>query len=140
MLNPIVSEVFCCGECCAPVALVVQPGGDLTYECQNTRCGKAVSVDCPEALAVQDELAIELPALAPADCAEWAMSEALSALGQVETALSGIDPDQSFDAVLAAAAARTALATLQMELSKLAAPAAAALLELPARLALVEVA
>ncbi len=136
------SEVFCCRFCSAPVAAVVLPGGELAYECSAKGCGHTVHVDCVEALAVRDELAIELPALAPAECAEWAVSEAMNALNQVETALSAIDPDRSFDAVLAAAAARTALAALQTELSRLMSPAPsdAALLELPARRSLVEVA
>ena len=37
-------------------------GDILAYECQSTRCGKTAHVDIPEALAVRDELAIELPA------------------------------------------------------------------------------
>lgn len=56
------SDVFCCAQCGAQVALVALLGGDLAYECQSPRCGKTVSVDIPEGLAVRDELAIELPA------------------------------------------------------------------------------
>ena len=62
MPNPIVSEVFACGICGAPVALIALPGGDLAYECQSPRCRKAVSVDAPEALALVEDVAIELPA------------------------------------------------------------------------------
>lgn len=55
------SDVFCCAHCGEQVAMVVLLGGDLAYECQSPRCGKTVSVDIPEGLAVRDELAIELP-------------------------------------------------------------------------------
>jgi hypothetical protein len=55
------SEVFCCGACGAPVALVVLPGGDLAYECQGLFCGKTIPSDHVEDLAVRDELAIILP-------------------------------------------------------------------------------
>jgi hypothetical protein len=54
--------VFCCSICGAQVGLVVLMGDILAYECQSPRCGKTVSVDIPEGLAVRDELAIELPA------------------------------------------------------------------------------
>lgn len=57
-----VSQVFICRECSSDVALVMQPGGDLTYQCISPNCGHTVSVDCPEALDIRDELAIELPA------------------------------------------------------------------------------
>jgi hypothetical protein len=57
-----ISEVFICRECYGDVALVVLPGGDLAYECISPRCCKTVSVDCAEALAIRDELTIELPA------------------------------------------------------------------------------
>lgn len=56
------SDVFCCAICGAQVGLVVLMGDILAYECQSPRCGKTVSVDIPEGLAVRDELAIELPA------------------------------------------------------------------------------
>ena len=56
------SDVFCCAICGEQVALVVLMGDILAYECQARRCGKTVHVDIPEALAVRDELAIELPA------------------------------------------------------------------------------
>jgi hypothetical protein len=59
LIIPQVSQVFCCNSCGAAVALVEQLGGDLTYECQNRRCQKVVSVDCPEALHVRETL--ELP-------------------------------------------------------------------------------
>lgn len=59
--NDTTSQHFCCNTCGAAVALVELPGGDLAYECQNARCCRTVSVDCPEALALRAELTIELP-------------------------------------------------------------------------------
>jgi hypothetical protein len=56
------SDVFCCAICGYLVGLVVLMGDILAYACQSPRCGKTVSVDIPEGLAVRDELAIELPA------------------------------------------------------------------------------
>src|SRR5262245_54853058 len=56
-----ISEVFCCKFCGAEVAFVVLPGDELAYECSAPRCGHTVHVDCPEGLAVRDELAITLP-------------------------------------------------------------------------------
>jgi hypothetical protein len=56
------SDVFCCALCGEQVAFVALLGGDLAYECQSRRCGKTVSANIPEGLAVRDELAIELPA------------------------------------------------------------------------------
>jgi hypothetical protein len=56
------SQVFCCNTCHSPVALVVQIGGDLTYECVNPRCQRVVSVDCPEALALVEDVTLELHA------------------------------------------------------------------------------
>jgi hypothetical protein len=56
------SDVFCCRYCGHQVAAVVLPGGELAYECQSVRCGHTVHVDCVAALAVRDELTIELPA------------------------------------------------------------------------------
>jgi hypothetical protein len=50
--NLTTCDSLCCGICAAPVALTVQIGGDLTYECSNRRCQKVVSVDCPEALGL----------------------------------------------------------------------------------------
>lgn len=58
-LNSTTSRVFCCTSCGAPVALVVQLGGDVTYQCQNACCQRVISVDCPEALQVREFL--ELP-------------------------------------------------------------------------------
>lgn len=59
------SMAFCCNHCGSPVAHVVLPGGDVAYECQSTHCGKTVMLDCPEALAVRDEMTIELPLSRP---------------------------------------------------------------------------
>jgi len=42
------------------VALLSINPDDLAYVCQNARCGRAVHVDCPEALQVRETL--ELPA------------------------------------------------------------------------------
>jgi hypothetical protein len=56
-----VSQAFCCNTCHSPVALVVQMGGDLTYECMNVKCQRVVSVDCPEALTLVENVTIELP-------------------------------------------------------------------------------
>src|SRR5689334_11320700 len=41
---------------------------------------------------------VETPELSSAEFAEWAVSEALSALGQADRAIEKLDPDQSFDA------------------------------------------
>jgi len=56
-----ISHVFCCGICYDSVAIVEQPGGDLTYSCTNPACGKSVSVDCPEALAIIEDVILKLP-------------------------------------------------------------------------------
>jgi hypothetical protein len=64
MATPIilqVSQAFCCPSCSAPVALTIQQGGDLTYECQNVRCQRVVSADCPEALQVRETLELPTP-------------------------------------------------------------------------------
>lgn len=55
------SEVFCCANCGDTVNYVILPGGDFAYECSAPRCGKTVMEDCVDALAVRDELVIELP-------------------------------------------------------------------------------
>lgn len=55
-----ISSVFCCCECYARVAMVVLPGGDLAYECQNPGCGKTVHSDLAETLALVEDIAIEL--------------------------------------------------------------------------------
>jgi hypothetical protein len=61
-LNSItLSEIFCCPNCHDSVALIEQIGGDLTYSCTNPACGKSVSVDCPEAMAVIKDVVLKLP-------------------------------------------------------------------------------
>lgn len=70
-LNSTTSQAFYCAWCGSDVVLTVQPGGDLTYQCVNERCCKAVSVDTPEALGVRAHLLAELapeptPPAAPA--------------------------------------------------------------------------
>lgn len=54
------SQTFACNSCYAPVALAETPAGELVYECQNPRCQRCVSVDCPESLALVEDVAIEL--------------------------------------------------------------------------------
>lgn len=56
----MLSEIFCCGECHDSVAIKEQQGGDLTYECTSPTCGKVVSVDCPEALALVEDVTLKL--------------------------------------------------------------------------------
>jgi hypothetical protein len=51
--NSTTADHFCCNTCGGEVAIVVQPGGDITYQCQDQRCERVVSVDCPEALQVR---------------------------------------------------------------------------------------
>lgn len=51
-----ISEVYCCPICHAPVAQLQLPGGDLAYECQSPRCGKAVHSTCIEALALIEDI------------------------------------------------------------------------------------
>lgn len=63
--NPNTSERFCCRHCGSDVALAIEPGGDLSYQCQNPRCQWAGSVDCPEALALKPAAA-EVKAAQPA--------------------------------------------------------------------------
>lgn len=58
----MLSEIFCCGVCHDSVAIIEQRGGDLTYECTNPTCGKTVSVDCPEALVLIEDVTLKLPA------------------------------------------------------------------------------
>jgi len=58
-LNLTTSQHFCCGSCGAPVALLPINADDLAYCCQNVRCQRVVSVDCPEALHLRETL--ELP-------------------------------------------------------------------------------
>ncbi|GEM_PF-3020304 len=53
--STIVSERFCCKYCQSDVAIEVEPGGDLSYVCQNERCKWACSVDCLEALAFKPQ-------------------------------------------------------------------------------------
>jgi hypothetical protein len=65
--NLITSEVFCCAECHDRVTLVLLPGGDLGYQCVSARCGKTVHSDCPEALALLDDI-IVLPDLVALAC------------------------------------------------------------------------
>lgn len=55
------SEVFCCGNCHDSVAITEAPGGDLIYQCSNPACQKAVSVNCPEALALIEDVVLKLP-------------------------------------------------------------------------------
>lgn len=55
------SVTFCCGMCHDSVAIIEAPGGDLIYQCSNPECQKAVSVDCPEALALIEDIALKLP-------------------------------------------------------------------------------
>jgi len=62
LIIPQVSQHFCCGSCGAPVALLPINANDLAYCCQNRYCGRCVSIDCPEALAILEPL--ELPARA----------------------------------------------------------------------------
>lgn len=57
----MLSQIFCCSECHDSVAIVEQFGGDLTYECTNPACGKVVSIDCPEALALVENVTLKLP-------------------------------------------------------------------------------
>lgn len=45
-----IQNFFCCNTCGADVALELSQGGELYYQCQNPKCKRAVSVDCPEAL------------------------------------------------------------------------------------------
>lgn len=54
------SELFCCGICHSPVHICEALGGDLIYQCANTACQKAVSVDCPEALALIEDVTLQL--------------------------------------------------------------------------------
>jgi hypothetical protein len=63
------SEVFCCKFCGADVALAIEPGGDLSYQCQNAHCGWACSVDCPQALGLKVEGA--LPSAAELEARDW---------------------------------------------------------------------
>jgi hypothetical protein len=58
-LNFTTSQYFCCGSCGAPVVLLSINTDDLAYCCQNRRCQRVVSVDCPEALHLRQTL--ELP-------------------------------------------------------------------------------
>jgi hypothetical protein len=53
------SELFVCGNCHSPVHVTEAPGGDLIYQCDNPACQKAVSVDCPEALALVEDVTIQ---------------------------------------------------------------------------------
>jgi hypothetical protein len=55
------SEIFCCGNCHDAVRIEEAQGGDLVYQCSNPACQKAVSVDCPEALAVIENVTLKLP-------------------------------------------------------------------------------
>ncbi len=55
------SEIFCCGNCHDAVTIEELPGGDLAYCCKNAACQKAVSVDCPESLALIEDVVLKLP-------------------------------------------------------------------------------
>jgi hypothetical protein len=55
------SEIFCCGNCHDAVRIEETMGGDLVYQCSNPACQKAVSVDCPEALALIENVTLKLP-------------------------------------------------------------------------------
>jgi hypothetical protein len=57
--NLTTSQPFCCNTCGAAIALELINADDLAYVCQNRRCQRVVSVDCPEALHVRETL--ELP-------------------------------------------------------------------------------
>lgn len=61
MTTPTYSEIFCCGNCHDSVAIEETMGGDLVYQCSNPACQKAVSVDCPEALAIIEDVVLKLP-------------------------------------------------------------------------------
>lgn len=61
MTTPTYSEIFCCGNCHDSVAIEETQGGDLVYQCSNSACQKAVSVDCPEALAIIEDVVLKLP-------------------------------------------------------------------------------
>lgn len=57
---PLYSTIFCCGVCHDAVALVETPAGEQCYTCSNPVCGKAVHVNCPEALAVIADIPAKL--------------------------------------------------------------------------------
>jgi len=57
----MISLKFCCAQCHDSVRIEELPGGDLAYCCKNAACQKAVSVDCPEALALIEDVVLKLP-------------------------------------------------------------------------------
>jgi hypothetical protein len=59
--HPTTSERFACSTCGAPVALLPINPDDLAYVCQKAACGRAVSVDCPEALAIVEPVTLSQP-------------------------------------------------------------------------------
>ena len=61
MTTPTYSEIFCCGNCHDAVRIEETMGGDLVYQCSNPACQKAVSADCPEALALIENVTLKLP-------------------------------------------------------------------------------
>jgi hypothetical protein len=60
------SQRFCCRHCGADVAIGTEPGGELAYMCQNSRCKWSGSIDCPEALNLKPEPSTPAPTLATA--------------------------------------------------------------------------
>lgn len=71
MTTPTYSEIFCCGNCHDSVTIEETQGGDLVYQCSNSACRKAVSVDCPEALALIENVTLKLPVKKVAAPANW---------------------------------------------------------------------
>lgn len=61
MTTPTYSEIFCCGNCHDAVMITETPSGELVYQCSNPGCQKAVSVDCPEALALIEDIVLKIP-------------------------------------------------------------------------------
>ncbi len=58
----MISEIYCCQTCYAPVALTETPAQEMIYECQNPRCRRCVHVDCYEALALVEDVTLILHA------------------------------------------------------------------------------
>lgn len=57
-----ISEIFACNTCYGPVAHTETPAGEQVYECQNPRCRRTVHIDCYEALALVEDVALHLHA------------------------------------------------------------------------------
>lgn len=58
----MISEIYVCQTCYAPVALTETPAGEQCYCCTNARCRRCVHIDCYEALALVEDVTLILHA------------------------------------------------------------------------------